>query len=204
MNSGILFVISAPSGTGKTTILKRVMTELPGLGFSVSHTTRQPRQGEVDGREYHFITRETFLGMIEADQFVEWAKVHDNYYGTSVNAVTQGLTGGADIILDIDVQGAAILREGKRLPAVHIFISPPGLDELERRLRGRNTEDEATVRLRLANAAEEMGAAEAYDYLVVNDRLDEAVRTLIAIIVAERARRRRRADGSPVGRGEAA
>ena len=203
MNSGILFVISAPSGTGKTTILKRVMSELPGLGFSVSHTTRQPRQGEVDGREYHFVSRKTFLEMIEADQFVEWAKVHDNYYGTSVNGVTEGLADGADIVLDIDVQGAAILREGKRLPAVHIFISPPDLDELERRLRGRNTEDEATVLLRLANAAQEMGAADAYDYLVVNDQLDEAVRTLTAIIVAERARRRRRADGRPVAGGEA-
>lgn len=197
MDNGILFVISAPSGTGKTTILQQVMANLSGLSFSISHTTRQPRSGEQNGREYHFVTPENFKEMIAANQFIEWAQVHDNYYGTSVQAVTDGLANGSDIVLDIDVQGAEILQNDKRLKAVYIFISPPGLEELESRLRGRNTEEEATIRLRLANAEKEMKAADNYDYLVVNDTLDEAVTMLSAIIIAERSRSRRSIDGSP-------
>lgn len=198
MKKGILFVISAPSGTGKTTILKRVMERLPRLNFSVSHTTRKPRSGELHGRDYYFVERETFEQMIDEQQFVEWARVHDNYYGTSIAAVSEKLGEGEDIILDIDVQGAGIIRHSDSLAAVQIFIAPPGLKVLEERLRGRNTEDEQTVRLRLENAASEMQAAVLYDYLVVNDQLEEAVETLIAIIVAERARARRRLTGEPV------
>lgn len=202
MDNGILFVISAPSGTGKTTILQQVMADLENLSFSISHTTRQPRQGEQNGREYHFVSPEVFQEMISAGQFAEWAKVHDNYYGTSIQAVADGLAGGTDIILDIDVQGADILREDQRLKAVYIFISPPEITELERRLRGRNTEDEATITLRLANAKSEMAAAERYDYLVVNDQLGEAVKMLGSIIIAERARSRRQIDGSPAAGGQ--
>jgi len=198
MKNGILFVISAPSGTGKTTILKKVMAGLPGLNFSVSHTTRQPRTGEQHGRDYFFVEREAFEQMIAEKQFIEWARVHDNYYGTSIMAVSDRLGEGEDIILDIDVQGAAIIRDSETLSAVQIFIAPPGLKALEERLRGRNTEDEKTVLLRLKNAEMEMKAAQAYDYLVVNDQLEEAVETLMAIIVAERARARRRRTGEPV------
>ncbi|SHO44591.1 guanylate kinase [Desulfopila aestuarii] len=198
MKNGILFVISAPSGTGKTTILKKVMAQLPGLNFSVSHTTRKPRTGEQHGRDYFFVERETFEQMIAEKQFIEWARVHDNYYGTSIMAVSDRLGEGEDIILDIDVQGATIIRDTETLSAVQIFIAPPGLKVLEERLRGRNTEDEKTVLLRLKNAEMEMKAAKAYDYLVVNDQLEEAVETLMAIIVAERARARRRRTGEPV------
>jgi guanylate kinase len=170
---------------------------LPGLNFSVSHTTRQPRSGEQHGRDYFFVERETFEQMIAEQQFIEWARVHDNYYGTSIMAVSERLGEGEDIILDIDVQGAAIIRETKTLSAVQIFIAPPGLKVLEERLRGRNTEDEKTLLLRLKNAETEMKAAQSYDYLVVNDQLEEAVETLMAIIVAERARARRRRTGEP-------
>jgi len=198
MKNGILFVISAPSGTGKTTILKKVMARLPGLNFSVSHTTRKPRTGEQHGRDYFFVEHEVFEQMIAEKQFIEWARVHDNYYGTSIMAVSNRLGEGEDIILDIDVQGAAIIRDSETLSAVQIFIAPPGLKVLEKRLRGRNTEDEKTVLLRLKNAEMEMKAAQTYDYLVVNDQLEEAVETLMAIIVAERARARRRRTGEPV------
>ena len=196
--NGILFVISAPSGTGKTTILKKVMARLPGLNFSVSHTTRKPRADEQNGRDYFFVERSMFEQMIAKEQFIEWARVHDNYYGTSIAAVSERLGEGEDIILDIDVQGAAIIRKSKSVSAVQIFIAPPGQKALEERLRGRNTEDEQTILLRLKNALEEMKAARAYDYLVVNDNLEEAIETLMAIIVAERARVRRRRTGEPV------
>lgn len=198
MAAGILFVLSAPSGTGKTTLLGRVMERIPGLNFSVSHTTRQPRNGESDGRDYHFVERGLFERMIAENSFLEWAEVHGNLYGTSAEAVARQLTAGDDVVLDIDVQGAAIIRDSGKLAAVHIFIAPPGLGELERRLRGRQTESEQTIRLRLENARQEMEAVGVYDYLVINDELEEAARVLEAIIVAERARARRRPSGEPL------
>lgn len=198
MDRGILFVISAPSGTGKTTLLRRVMTRLGGLHFSVSHTTREPRPGEQDGRDYHFIPRQEFETMIEGNSFVEWARVHDNLYGTSTAGVEGQLTLGEDVILDIDVQGAAIIRESSELEGVHIFIAPPRLAILEERLKGRNTDSEETIQLRLKNAVTEMESAPSYDYLIVNDDLDEAVEMLSSIIIAERARCRRRPNGEPL------
>lgn len=197
MNTGILFVISAPSGTGKTTLLRQVMARLPGLNFSVSHTTRGPRPGEVDGRDYCFVSRSQFERMIADNQFLEWARVHDNYYGTSLQAVTDRLQAGEDILLDIDVQGAAIIRSAGAPPSVQIFIAPPSLTVLESRLRGRNTEDEQTLQVRLQNARSELKAAGQYRYLVINDQLDEAVETLMAVFIAERARVRRRRGGEP-------
>jgi guanylate kinase len=198
MKHGILFVISAPSGTGKTTLLKKVMARLPGLNFSVSHTTRKPRSGEQHGRDYYFVERQEFEAMIDQNQFLEWARVHDNYYGTSTMAVSRQIAEGMDVILDIDVQGSAIIRNSRELKAVQIFIAPPGLLALEARLRGRNTEDEQTIQLRLRNGRVEMAAADQYDYLVVNDQLEEAAEGLAAIIIAERARARRRPTGEPV------
>ncbi len=198
MQTGILFVISAPSGTGKTTLLKKVMARIPGLNFSVSHTTRMPRNGEQHGRDYYFVQREEFQQMIDKSQFIEWAQVHDNFYGTSTMAVSGQLAQGQDVVLDIDVQGAAIISNSKSLNAVQIFIAPPGLATLEERLRGRNTEDEETIQLRLQNGRLEMGAADNYDYLIVNDQLDEAVEGLVSIIIAERSRARRRPSGEPV------
>ncbi len=198
MSSGILFVLSAPSGGGKTTILKKVMADLPGLVFSVSHTTRKPRPGEEDGRDYYFVSRQEFESIRDRQPsgFLEWAEVHGNLYGTSRAAVEQRLGGGRDVVLDIDVQGAAQIRESA--DPVTVFIAPPSLAELAARLRGRGTEDEHTLALRLENAKQELAFMDRYDYLVVNDRLAEAVESLRSIIIAERCRRRRAVDGVPV------
>ncbi|MBU0663582.1 MAG: guanylate kinase [Proteobacteria bacterium] len=198
MTTGKLFILSAPSGAGKTTLLKRVMADLPGLAFSVSHTTRLPRAGEVDGVDYHFITRDQFEAMREHGTFLEWAEVHGNLYGTSRPAVLAQLATGVDVILDIDVQGAAILRKSATIPAASLFISPPSLRELERRLRGRGTDSEETILLRLKNAKIEMEAALDYEYLIVNDRLEQAIDTLRAVVIAERSRGHRLPTGQAI------
>ncbi len=188
MTVGRLFVISAPSGAGKTTLLKRVMSDIPGLVFSISHTTREPRPGERDGVDYHFVSRAEFLQMIDKNMFLEYADVHNNLYGTSTDAIGLQLQEGLDVILDIDVQGAAILRKKGQPEATHIFISPPNLVELERRLRGRGTESEEMIELRLKNAAAELNAAAAYEFLIINENVDEAVSQLSSLILAERAK----------------
>ncbi len=195
---GQLFVLSAPSGAGKTTILKRVMQEIAKLAFSVSHTTRQPRKGEMDGVDYHFVSVEEFTGMRDEGMFLEWAEVHGNLYGTSRMAVLEQLEKGIDIILDIDVQGASIISEDDSQDSVSIFVAPPSLQELERRLRGRGTDSEETIMLRLGNARKEMNSAKQYDYLVVNDNLDEAAATLKAVLIAERSRSHRLPSGDPI------
>lgn len=195
---GRLFVVSAPSGTGKTTILRQVMKRITGLVFSVSHTTRAPRAGERDGVAYHFIDHAEFKTMRENDQFLEWAKVHENYYGTSRNLVIELLAKGFDVILDIDVQGAAIIRENSGLEGTYIFISPPGLRELERRLRSRGTDSDESIRVRLKNAGLEMQAGQDYEYVIVNEKLEDAIELMMAIILAERARAHRLPDGSPI------
>jgi guanylate kinase len=197
--TGRLFVISAPSGAGKTTILKRVMGALSGLAFSVSHTTRLPRPGERDGVDYHYVSKDVFVSMIKQGLFLEHAEVHDNYYGTSSAAIDLQLKTGADVILDIDVQGAAILRKSGQFEATHIFISPPDLTELERRLRGRGTESDEIIAVRLKNAKLEMSAAAQYEYLIINDSLEEATSLLLSIILAERARAHRLPSGKPIG-----
>jgi guanylate kinase len=198
MTVGRLFVISAPSGAGKTTLLKRVMAQVPGLVFSISHTTREPRPGELDGVDYNFVSRAEFLAMIDRGLFLEYAEVHGNLYGTSTDSIGLQLEEGLDVILDIDVQGAAILRKKGQPEATHIFISPPNLIELERRLRGRGTESEEMIKVRLKNAATEMNAAAAYEYLIINDMVDEAVNLLSSIILAERARAHRLPSGKPI------
>lgn len=197
MSNGLPFIISSPSGGGKTTILRKVFAELPGLVFSVSHTTRPPRAGEVDGRDYHFVGIEEFTSIREQSPsgFLEWARVHDNFYGTSRWEVEKLLGEGLDVVLDIDIQGARQVKEA--IEAVSIFIAPPSLAELERRLRGRGTDSEEVVALRLANARRELAAASEYDYLVVNDSLVEAVETVRSIIIGERAKRRRGITGIP-------
>ena len=195
MSRGNLFVISAPSGAGKSTILKRLLPLLPGLAFSVSHTTRPPRPGEKDGREYHFVDRPVFEKMRAEQAFLEWAEVHGNLYGTSRQAVLAQQSRGIDVFLDIDVQGAGQLRDQGDAGAIFLFIAPPSWQELERRLRGRGTDSEETVRLRLANARREMQDAGRYDYLIINDRLEEAVQDLRSVIIAERCRSRRSRTG---------
>ena len=197
MDKGLAFVVSAPSGSGKGTVLKKVLKSVPGLMVSVSHTTRLPRPGEIDGVDYHFIGRDQFQTLIQHGDFLEWAEVYDNLYGTSQSAVEKLLTEGIDVILEIDVQGAEQVVHKMNPPPVTIFLIPPSLAEMERRLRGRATESESALALRLYNAAQEMRATSAYHYLVVNDHLDEAARQMAAIIYAERARSRRLLSGAP-------
>ncbi len=198
MAQGRLFIFSAPSGAGKTTLLKRVMAELDNLAFSVSHTTRAPRAGEVDGVDYHFVSQERFAAMRDQGAFLEWAEVHGNFYGTSREAVLAQLAQGVDVILDIDVQGAVIVRASQLIDGAFVFISPPSLAELERRLRGRKTDSDETIGLRLRNAAKEMRAAVEYDYLLLNDQLEEAVTVLKAVVLAERSRAHRLPSGQPI------
>jgi guanylate kinase len=197
--TGQLYILSAPSGCGKTTILRKVMANINGLVFSVSHTTRAPRRGEKNSVDYHFVTKEAFRKMREDNLFLEWAEVHGNYYGTSRPAVLEQLANGQDVILDIDVQGAAIIKEDKSLDGISIFVAPPSLAELERRLRGRDTDSDETIALRMHNAAQEMEAVSRYTYLVINDRLQDAVLTMQSIIIAERSRSRRLPDGTSIG-----
>jgi guanylate kinase len=197
MTKGRLFIISAPSGAGKTTLLHKIIPNIERLSFSVSHTTRSPRPGERDGVNYFFIDRQTFLKMRGENAFLEWAEVHGQFYGTSRDAVLDRLEKGFDVILDIDVQGAAIIKKSGLIDATSIFISPPDLVELERRLRGRAQDSEQTILLRLENAKKEMTAIDEYEYLIINDRLDEAAKVLESIILAQRAKMHRLPSGLP-------
>jgi len=195
---GKLIIVSAPSGTGKTTILKRVMAGAERLAFSVSHTTRAPRAAEQDGEDYFFVGRERFEQMIEEGAFLEWALVHGNYYGTAIAPIQKKLADGVDIILDIDVQGAEIVRKQQAIDCVDIFIAPPSRAELENRLRRRGTEDEQSLGVRLENSIQEMAQSADYRYLIVNDVLDEAVTILTSIVYATRAEGRRAMNGLPI------
>ena len=187
---GILFVISSPSGGGKGTLIRRVLGKVPGLSYSVSWTTRAPRPGERDGVSYHFVTPGEFERMREAGGFLEWAVVHGNYYGTARSVVAQELSEGHDIILEIDVQGAAAVRAMMR-DVVGVFILPPSLEVLRARLTARMTERPAELALRLRNARHEVEQYRHFDYLILNDEVDRASALLASIIYAERARRGR-------------
>jgi guanylate kinase len=177
---GRLFVISAPSGAGKTTLIRQVMDRFAGLAYSVSHTTRPPRHGEVHGKDYFFIDDARFEQMILANEWLEWAKVHGHYYGTSRGFVETQLFAGRSLLLDIDVQGAAqVMASG--LDPVTVFIMPPSLDVLEQRLLNRGTDSPETIALRLANARQEMGKKHLYRHVLVNDDLETAVRKLCAV-----------------------
>jgi guanylate kinase len=180
-------VVSAPSGAGKTTILARVLAETPGLRFSVSHTTRAPRAGERDGHDYHFVDRAAFLRLRDAGGLLEWAEVHGNLYGTGTAEIDTARAEGRDVLLDLDVQGAAQVRA--RIPsAVSVFILPPSYEALEARLRGRGQDDESTIRRRLSAAGREIDAFEQYDYAIINEDLDACVRDLRSIVAAARCR----------------
>jgi guanylate kinase len=193
MAGGMALVLSAPSGAGKSTLVREVRSRVGGLDFSVSHTTRPPRAGETDGVDYHFVEPTVFEAMIREGAFAEWAEVHGNLYGTHLRALEVRLEEGADVLLDIDVQGA--LQLGERVPgAVLVFVLPPSWAELRRRLTGRGLDSEEVVERRLANARGELEQAMRYDYLVVNDHLDRAADELCSIVRAERCRAARRKD----------
>lgn len=182
---GIPFVLSAPSGTGKTTVCREVVRRDPGIEFSVSHTTRPRRSGEVEGRDYHFVDRERFEALAKEGAFVEWAEYGGNLYGTSFASLDRPLAEGRDLLLEIEVQGAAQLRE-RRGDARFLFLLPPSLEELERRLRGRGTDDEEGIARRLALARRELRAVHHFDYAVVNQALEPTVEAVLGIVAAER------------------
>ena len=180
---GVPLIICAPSGTGKTTLVQRLRQEFPNFAYSVSCTTRAPRGQEVDGKDYHFLSVEEFLRRRDAGAFAEWANVHGNYYGTPLGPVLDTLKAGRDLLFDIDVQGAAQLHLS--LPrGVYVFLLPPSMSELERRLRGRGTDEEASIARRLANADAEIRQAHWFDASIVNDNLDAAYDHLRAVYLA--------------------
>jgi len=183
--SGLVFIISAPSGSGKSTLVNEIRQEIGGLEFSVSYTTRKPRGSEQPGREYFFIERKDFERMVAEDAFLEHAEVFGNYYGTARHFLDDARARGNDLLLDIDVQGAAQLQ--KKLPeAVSIFVLPPSRSELERRLRRRSTDSDEVISRRLQTASREIENYRNYDYILVNDRLEASIEALKAIVLSER------------------
>lgn len=185
---GVLLVISAPSGAGKLTLLNKVRESQAGsFVTTVSATTRAPRTGEVHGQDYYFLTREDFEAKQAADEFVEWAEVHGNLYGTLYSELDRCLATGKDVILELDVQGMESLKE-IRHDVVTVFLMPPSLEVLETRLRNRGTDEDDVIALRLKNAGDEMAQRHGFDYIVVNDKIDQAASDLEAIIRAERCR----------------
>ena len=191
-HSGNVFVLSAPSGTGKSTLAKQLVKHVEDLNFSVSYTTRKPRPGEVDGKDYFFVDDATFDAMVAADGLVEWVQVYERRYGTGRAWMQEKLESGVDILLDIETHGAR--RVHQAIPdAVMVFLLPPSSRELAARLRGRGDESDEQVRIRLEYAQHELAQWDSYDYLVVNDTVEQAYRRLESIIIATRCRRERMA-----------
>jgi guanylate kinase len=185
---GSLFIVAAPSGAGKTSLVKGLLEREPGISLSVSHTTREPRPGEEDGRHYHFVTREEFTGLARRGAFLEHADVHGNCYGTSKAAVEPILARGGDVLLEIDFQGARLVRE--QVPScVGIFILPPSRAELERRLRGRAQDAPEVIAKRLENSREEIAHVDEFDYVLVNEDFEATLAGLVAIVRSQRLRR---------------
>lgn len=189
---GSVIILSGPSGAGKSTVCNQIIAKDNALSFSVSCTTRKPREGEINGVNYHFLAVDDFKAKIEADDFLEWAEVHGNYYGTQKSEVLGKAQQGYDVLLDIDVQGARLIREhcanDAELTACaeFVFVAPPSFEELESRLRGRGTEDEATIQKRLGNAKGEMEAWKEYDYLLIFSTPDESVNQLKSLLTTLR------------------
>ncbi len=184
-NKGILFVVSGPSGAGKTTLYRKVASSLPNLVHSVSYTTRRPRLGEVNDRDYTFISRKEFKELIERGEFAEWAEIHGEFYGTSKKRLEDALGSGTDVILDIDVNGASQLKE-KYHGGVYIFILPPSMEVLKERLEKRMTDSKEEIEKRLRLASEEIKRYREYNYVIVNKVLEDALKELSAIIISER------------------
>jgi guanylate kinase len=185
---GRILVVSGPSGSGKSTLIREVRQKVPDLGYSISHTSRPPRGQEKDGVEYYFVSKETFQRMIDDGEFVEWAEVYQDLYGTSVSSLKSQIAIGRDVIMDIDVQGARNIKDHFK-DAIQIYVLPPSLEILEKRLRARGTDDEKVIRTRLNKAAMEIKNCVSYDYLLFNERLEEAVEELKSILIAERCRK---------------
>ncbi len=189
----LLLIISSPSGAGKTTLTRDLLVQFPDLTFSVSHTTRKPRANEQDGKDYHFIDRARFDALVAADAFVEWAEVHGNCYGTSAEEIERAKRDQRrGIVFDIDYQGARQIK-AVRPDAVSVFVLPPSMDALKERLRGRASDDEATIERRFSNARREIEHYGLFDYVLVNDQLEQAKLRIRSIVVAERVRRPRMA-----------
>jgi guanylate kinase len=186
---GLLFVVSAPSGAGKTSLCRAITDSLENLTHSISYATRKPRPGEKDGRDYYFVSQERFRDMVHAGDFAEWAEVHSNLYGTSRRVLDDMVSKGLDVILDIDTQGAKQIKS-KYDTAVFIFIMPPSLDILEERLRNRKSDHEDEIRKRMKKAREEIRDYSMYDYLIVNRDFDRALTELRSVVLAERCRTR--------------
>ncbi len=184
-NKGNIFIISAPSGAGKTTLCRMILEQLDDIEFSISYTTRPPRPGEVDGRDYYFVSKDEFMQMVQEGEFIEWAEVHGNLYGTSKKRLLERVSKGIDVLLDIDTQGAAQIKE-KGLEAVYIFILPPSLKALRERLVGRASDPEDVINRRLKKAVEEIAAYKMYNYVIINDKLDEAFEQLKAVVLSKR------------------
>ncbi|MCK8824233.1 guanylate kinase [Fuchsiella alkaliacetigena] len=191
-NRGKLIVLSGPSGVGKGTVIEALMEDYQDIAYSISATTRKPRSSEKDGVDYFFLSEAEFQQLVEEDEFIEWAQVHGNYYGTPKSYVEETLNAGQDVILEIDIQGAVQVKEKCEqnvcVEGIFIFLAPPSLAELENRIRERDADSEAEMELRMDNATQEMKMAEEYDYIVVNDQVEQAVEKIKAIIIAERCK----------------
>jgi guanylate kinase len=185
---GLMLVLSSPSGAGKTTLARRLREGDPGIAMSISHTTRPRRNGEEDGRDYHFVDRDTFTRMRDQGEFLEWAVVFDNYYGTPREPVERALAEGRDVLFDVDWQGARKLRESAKDDVVAVFILPPTAAELEERLKVRAEDSDETVRRRMQGASNEIQHWDEYDYVVINHDVEQSVSALRAILAAERLR----------------
>lgn len=183
--NGIIFVMSGPSGAGKTTIVKGVLSELEGVEFSVSYTTRQKREGEIDGKDYFFVSEKKFAELMEKDEFLEWAEVHGHLYGTSRSYVESRLQQGVNILLDVDVKGAMNVREKIKDDAVFIFVAPPSFSELKDRLYNRRTEDATNFEKRIEDAKQELSQISKFDYLVVNREVKASIKQLESVLIAE-------------------
>lgn len=193
MTRGLLIIISGASGTGKGTVCKKILSDLPEVAYSISATTRAPRPGEVDGKEYYFLSVEEFKSWIADGKFLEHAEVYGNFYGTPLNKIEERLNRGEDILLEIDVQGA--LNVKRKCPeGVYIFLLPPSLEELRRRIEGRGTETPESLSRRMKNALAEINVGLEYDYVVVNDSIENAAEKIKAILTAERLKVARNED----------
>ncbi|MBR3497979.1 MAG: guanylate kinase [Selenomonadaceae bacterium] len=198
MTRGLLIVISGASGTGKGTVCKKILSDLPAVAYSISATTRAPRPGEVDGREYYFLSVEEFKAWIADEKFLEYAQVYGNFYGTPLNKIEERLNRGEDILLEIDVQGA--LNVKRKCPeGIYIFLLPPSLEELKRRIEGRGTETPESLSRRLKNAVAEIKVGPEYDYVVVNDTIENAAEKIKTILSAERLKVARNTDKFNLG-----